>query len=110
MDEKALSLREKKERRRARRSPPSSSSGCAHTICAHSFASLLIAEGRSVVEVAAHMGHAPAMTLDTYGHVIAELAGKPSRPADELIAQARECGARLARANEARLTRRRKPA
>jgi integrase len=68
----------------------------------HSFASLLIAEGRSVVEVAAQLGHAPSMTLDTYGHVIAELAGKPSRPAAELIAEARNrVGVELARANEA---------
>ncbi len=39
----------------------------------HTFCSLLLAEGRSVVEVAAQAGHAPAMTLSTYGHVIAEL-------------------------------------
>jgi integrase len=35
----------------------------------HAFSSLLIAEGRSVVEIAAQMCHAPTMTLDTYGHV-----------------------------------------
>jgi integrase len=55
----------------------------------HSFASLLIAEGRSVLEVA-QLGHAPTMTLDVYGHVLAELAGQPRRTAGELIAEARE--------------------
>ena len=36
----------------------------------HSFCSLLIKEGQSVVEVAAQAGHAPSMTLDIYGHVM----------------------------------------
>ena len=34
----------------------------------HSFASLLIEQGASVVEVARQMGNAPAVTLDTYAH------------------------------------------
>jgi integrase len=38
----------------------------------HSFASLLINEGASVVEVARQMGNAPSVTLDTYGHVFDE--------------------------------------
>ena len=38
----------------------------------HSFASLLIHEGASVVEVARQMGNAPSVTLDTYGHVFDE--------------------------------------
>ena len=68
----------------------------------HSFVSLLIAEGRSVVEVAAQLGHAPTMTLDTYGHVLAELAGQPRRPAADLIAEARAgVVARLSQAQEA---------
>lgn len=54
----------------------------------HSFASLLIHEGRSVVEVAAQMGHAPTMTLGTYAHVFADL-GDDKRPARELIDDAR---------------------
>ena len=46
----------------------------------HSFASLLIAEGRSILEVAEQLGHAPTMTLDVYGHVIAELLDRRSAP------------------------------
>ncbi len=38
----------------------------------HSFASLLVAEGRNVFYVAAQLGHGPEQTLRTYGHVIAE--------------------------------------
>jgi site-specific recombinase XerD len=38
----------------------------------HSFASLLLAEGRTVHYVAAQLGHSPALTLSTYGHLIAE--------------------------------------
>jgi hypothetical protein len=38
----------------------------------HSFASLLIHDGASVVEVARQMGNAPSVTLDTYGHVFDE--------------------------------------
>jgi hypothetical protein len=41
----------------------------------HSFVSLLIAEGRSIVEVARQAGHSPTMALDTYGHVFDELDG-----------------------------------
>lgn len=55
----------------------------------HSFASLLIHEGRSIVEVAAQLGHAPTMTLDTYAHVIADL-GDEKRTAAEEIEKARE--------------------
>jgi integrase len=43
----------------------------------HTFASLLIWEGRlSIVEIAAQMGHSPRMLLGTYTHVIAELSGQ----------------------------------
>ncbi len=45
----------------------------------HSFASQLIADGCSVVEVAAELGHAPTMTLDTYAHVFAEMAPRADR-------------------------------
>ena len=45
----------------------------------HAFVSLLFAEGRSVVYVAAQAGHAPTMTLDTYAHVIDELEGGERR-------------------------------
>lgn len=57
----------------------------------HSFCSLLISEGRSVVEAAQQMGHAPEMTLSTYAHVFAE-ASDPldRRSAAEQIAVARD--------------------
>ena len=41
----------------------------------HSLASLMIAEGRSILEVAEQLGHAPTMTLDVYGHVLAAVDG-----------------------------------
>jgi integrase len=42
----------------------------------HAFASLLIHEGRlSIVEIAEQLGHNPTVCLDTYGHVMRELAG-----------------------------------
>ncbi len=56
----------------------------------HSFASLLIREGRSIVEVAAQLGHAPTMTLDTYAHVFADLDEEDRRPAGQMIEEARE--------------------
>ena len=49
----------------------------------HAFVSLLLAEGRTVVDVAAQAGHAPSMTLDTYGHVIDELDAAERRSAEE---------------------------
>lgn len=58
----------------------------------HAFCSLLIAEGRSIVEIAAQMGHAPTMTLDTYGHVIAEFDGAERVSAEDAIKQARDPG------------------
>jgi hypothetical protein len=58
----------------------------------HSFVSLLIHEGRTVVEVAAQAGHAPTMTLSTYAHVIAELEGAERVPAETQVLNARrEC-------------------
>jgi Phage integrase family len=56
----------------------------------HSFVSLLLTEGLSVVEVAKQAGHSPMMTLNTYGHVIEELAGAERRPAEDVIRQARD--------------------
>ncbi|MGI8864786.1 MAG: tyrosine-type recombinase/integrase, partial [Solirubrobacteraceae bacterium] len=55
----------------------------------HAFCSLLLAEGRTFIEVAAQLGHAPSMTSDTYGHVIQELAGQ-RLPAEEQIRRARQ--------------------
>ena len=55
----------------------------------HSYASLLIAEGRSIVEIAAQLGHSPTVCLDTYGHVFDELKSKDTISAEELIRNAR---------------------
>jgi integrase len=55
----------------------------------HSFASLLIHEGRSVVSVAAQLGHSPAVCLRVYAHVLAELEDAPRISAEDAIAQAR---------------------
>src|SRR5919201_1650957 len=46
----------------------------------HSFVSLLIAEGRSIVDVARQAGHSATMALDTYGHVFDELEGLSRGP------------------------------
>ena len=55
----------------------------------HSFASLLLHEGRSVIYVARQLGHSAEMTLRTYGHVIDELDDAPKLPAEEAIESAR---------------------
>jgi integrase len=55
----------------------------------HSFASLLLHEGRSVVYVARQLGHDARLTLSTYGHVIDELDDAPNLPAEEAIRMAR---------------------
>ena len=56
----------------------------------HSFASLQIREKEvSIVDLAAQLGHAPTETLKTYSHVYAEYRRQPSRPANELIREAR---------------------
>jgi integrase len=56
----------------------------------HSFASLLLHEGRSVVYVARQLGHGAQLTLGTYGHVIDELDDAPHIDAETAIAQARD--------------------
>jgi hypothetical protein len=50
---------------------------------------LLIAERRTIIEVARQAGHSPTMTLDTYGHVFDELEDAEPVTAEELIRQAR---------------------
>lgn len=55
----------------------------------HSFASLLLHEGRSVIYVARQMGHGANLTLLTYGHVIDELDGAPKLEAEAAIREAR---------------------
>jgi integrase len=55
----------------------------------HSFASLLLAEGRTVHYVAAQLGHSPALTLSTYGHLLAEYADTRQLDAEREIEEAR---------------------
>ncbi|HEU4704072.1 MAG TPA: tyrosine-type recombinase/integrase [Conexibacter sp.] len=55
----------------------------------HSFASLLLAEGRSVHYVARRLGHSPALTLSTYGHLFAEYEHADRIDAEAEIARAR---------------------
>jgi integrase len=56
----------------------------------HSFASLLLHEGRSVIYVARQLGHDARLTLGTYGHVIDELDGALQIPAEDAIRAARD--------------------
>ncbi len=56
----------------------------------HSFASLLLHEGRSPIYVARQLGHGADLTLKTYGHVIDELEHAPQLSAEEAIERARE--------------------
>jgi integrase len=55
----------------------------------HSFASLLLAEGRTVHYVAAQLGHSPVLTLSTYGHLISEYADAGQIDAEVEITRAR---------------------
>ena len=55
----------------------------------HSFISLLIHEGRSVVDVARQAGHSPTMTLDVYAHVFDEFDISERVSAEDQIEQAR---------------------
>jgi integrase len=63
----------------------------------HSFASLLLHEGRDVIYVARQLGHGAELTLRTYGHVIEELEDAPQLPAEEAIRLARETPAEARR-------------
>ena len=55
----------------------------------HSFASLLLHEGRSVIYVARQLGHDARYTLGTYGYVMDELEDQPRISADDAIREAR---------------------
>ena len=55
----------------------------------HSFASLLLHEGRSVIYVARQLGHDARLTLSTYGHVIDEFEDQPQLSAEDAIVAAR---------------------
>ena len=56
----------------------------------HSFASLLLHEGRSPIYVARQLGHGAELTMQSYGHVIDELEDAPRLPAEEAIRRARD--------------------
>ncbi len=60
----------------------------------HSFVSLLIAEGRSIIDVARQAGHSASMTLDTYGHIFDELDHRDRRTAEQRIIDARRASLR----------------
>ena len=55
----------------------------------HSFASLLLHEGRSVIYVARQFGHDARLTLTRYGHVMDELEDTPRIEAEAAIVAAR---------------------
>lgn len=55
----------------------------------HSFVSLLIHEGVSILQVAAEAGHSPQTCLSRYAHVFAEFDPADRRPAEDVIYEAR---------------------
>jgi integrase len=66
----------------------------------HSFASLLIHEGRhSITQIAEWMGHSPATLLTHYAHVIADVAGKSTPPNEQAIQAARSTRLSLVRSS-----------
>jgi integrase len=58
----------------------------------HSFGSLLLHEGRSVIYVARQLGHGAALTMRTYGHAIDDLEGQPQIGAEDAILAACRAG------------------
>ncbi len=58
----------------------------------HLFVSLPISEGRSIVDIAAQAGHAPRLAYDTYGHVLYDVDPTNTRPAEDVIRDARAAG------------------
>jgi integrase len=56
----------------------------------HSFVSLLIHEGQSILEVARQAGHSPQTCLRDYGHLFDEFDPATREPAEEVIRAARE--------------------
>ncbi|MGH2918504.1 MAG: hypothetical protein ACRDLS_07905, partial [Solirubrobacteraceae bacterium] len=55
----------------------------------HTFASLLLAEGRAIHYVAEQLGHGAEQTLRTYGHVIADYRDRQDIDAEAEIRVAR---------------------
>lgn len=70
--------------------------------CRHSFASLLLAEGRPPLAVAQQLGHSTAVLLSTYAHLIAEFDDTPRIDAEAEIARARggSCSLRVPSATD----------
>jgi integrase len=56
----------------------------------HSFVSLLIHEGQSILEVARQAGHSPQTCLRDYGHLFDEFDPAKREPAEAVIGAARE--------------------
>lgn len=57
--------------------------------CRHTFVSLLLNEGRQVIDVAAQAGHSPTVCLDTYGHLLDDVSVGILVPMVDAIAEAR---------------------
>lgn len=55
----------------------------------HTAASLMIAAGRPITEVAAQLGHSPQVCAGTYAHLIERLRGREVRPVEYWIRRAR---------------------
>jgi integrase len=55
----------------------------------HTCASLMIAAGRPIAEVAAHLGHGVDVCARTYAHAMEAMKGQPVRSVEELIREAR---------------------
>jgi integrase len=70
------------------RATPRASPACAYDL-RHSFVSLLVAQGATVVEVAQQAGHSPTMALSTYAHLFDEHDADRTTSADDLIHAAR---------------------
>jgi hypothetical protein len=66
----------------------------------HSFAPLLLHEGRLVIYVVRQLGHDAGLTLTTHGHVIDELDDEPRLPAEDASRAAREPMRRPARVSD----------
>ena len=56
----------------------------------HTAASLFVAAGRPVTEVANQLGNSPAVCLARYIHLIEAARGRPIRPVNAWIAEARD--------------------
>jgi integrase len=78
--------------------PPLTKAGLPHARpydLRHSFASLLLHEGRSPIYVARQLGNSAVLVLRTYGHVIDELDDQSQVSADDAIRAARAADVRV---------------